>query len=639
LLLSACAGETFEPGSSLQRQTIQNGTAAQPGANQVVQILHVDSSTHDTNLCTGTLVANDWVLTAAHCVRMGDGHGAVISASSLAHGPNASVLSAAVQVYQFQVQGGPGSAVDRVVVHPSSQPDQAPYDIALLHLSTPFSVNNDSHGYTQPLSAIPAEWLEGTVLTCYGWGQTVANNINSSNFTTAQIAVAGVAGGVIFMNPNAAGQIQLEGDSGGPCFLDDGNGSTEQVSVLSMVQTSASGGGGNVQGEGSLSVEVAAVRGWLMDTLAGTQLDGDVAASSVTLAQGAPAVAVDPGNGQVDVFVRTLQNNLAHTHRDPVTGQWPTHTPYETVPFPAGVVASDPAAIYDSSGDLWAFFRTSASNVYAAHSVGGSWYLYNLLGSVSTAPTVVSTSPGSFDLFATASTGHLMHIAMKAGTWSAWSDMGGTLDPTSRPAAAVRSTGQIDLIAVAPNGQVQYLGYSSTNQYTCTGVIRGVRFGVPFSFPCDTSGWVNLGGHAFPDVSVVETQQTVYNSLDASTQHLAMVVARQIGDLSLWVMPLVVDVNTPVVANWVSLNEQGVGQAAAATQPVGLQAGTAVVYGERYGVVVRCTLNTNANAYGSCTQWGALPIDDDSEITVAPSPLGIEVFTERSTNSVWNMQD
>ena len=52
-------------------RSIINGQACSPGASSVVSLTIIEAGAGDESLCTGTVIASDAVLTAAHCLPAG----------------------------------------------------------------------------------------------------------------------------------------------------------------------------------------------------------------------------------------------------------------------------------------------------------------------------------------------------------------------------------------------------------------------------------------------------------------------------------------------------------------------------------------------------------------------------------------
>ena len=166
--------------------------------------------------CTGTIVQPSWVLTAKHCLTELNG--------TVTNKRSATVSQA--------------RTIDAVVnnLDPS-------LDVQMLHVSSPFT------GVT-PAPLVDAETttasLYGSTLSCYGWGNTQVNSAGVESCLAFDTTCGGANAGLLTkarlvaesnsnsrgINPNlfdlpvnGLGQLQLSGDSGGPCFFGNGNGS------------------------------------------------------------------------------------------------------------------------------------------------------------------------------------------------------------------------------------------------------------------------------------------------------------------------------------------------------------------------------------------------------------------------------
>ncbi len=195
------------------------------------------------DLCTGTALAGDLVLTAAHCV----------------------AGKSATMVKTFQ--GGAPIAVRGVAVHPQFNPvsyaaSRATADIALLKLATPLI------DLVAPARLAPARRVAvGEMLTIAGFGVTAAGTDRGLGLPRmAKLSVTGKPGSLqIRLYDQTTHNVRIGlgacvGDSGAPAF--DGD-STAVIGVVSW-----STAPGDEDGCGGLTgvTPLLLYRGWIVET-------------------------------------------------------------------------------------------------------------------------------------------------------------------------------------------------------------------------------------------------------------------------------------------------------------------------------------------------------------------------------------
>jgi secreted trypsin-like serine protease len=186
----------------------------------------------DAFLCTGTLIAPDWVLTAGHCGSITGGAGVASPAAWPA---------AAIDVRLGGHTSGSGEQVpvQQVVVEPSYLATSG-YDISLIHLS-----RNSTQAPVKVAGAAERSlWSPDTMETIVGWGTTSEGGDLPDTLQEAQVPVttdaycAGAYSDFDATTMVCAGFPQggvdtCQGDSGGPLFGHTATGELKVVGATS----------------------------------------------------------------------------------------------------------------------------------------------------------------------------------------------------------------------------------------------------------------------------------------------------------------------------------------------------------------------------------------------------------------------
>ncbi len=259
------------------------------------------SFTVSTSGCGGTIIADSWVLTAAHCG----------SQSTVRAGSNNTGSQTAYSVAQY-------------IPHPSYNSSTSAYDYALLRINGTFP-SNLIRAKLPDATVMQAVAKPGDLVTTLGWGATseggsgttalrevtipvVSDTVcNASNAYNGRInAVSMICAGLA-----AGGKDSCQGDSGGP-LIAPYNGSIYSIGVVSW------GDGCARPNKYGVYSEVITAADWIRSKIGTTPPTGqtyingtDVQIRDNTTVESTIAVSGRTGNGSATTPVAV---NIVHTY-------------------------------------------------------------------------------------------------------------------------------------------------------------------------------------------------------------------------------------------------------------------------------------------------------------------------------------
>ena len=174
------------------------------------------------HFCGGSLVREDWVVTAAHCV-IGD-----------------SPSNIEVVIGLHNVNGTTGQQtrnVSEIIIHPQYSNNSLNNDYALLRLSSPITDFEPIQ-----LCTDTAHDEEPVMSTTMGWGATSSGGSSSSVLLEVDVPIddscgsysnSDITNNMVCAGDGNGGEDSCQGDSGGPLIMTNDDGEYELIGIVS----------------------------------------------------------------------------------------------------------------------------------------------------------------------------------------------------------------------------------------------------------------------------------------------------------------------------------------------------------------------------------------------------------------------
>ncbi|XP_026018390.1 serine protease 27-like [Astatotilapia calliptera] len=244
-------------GRVIKNPRIVGGEDAAPGSWPWQVSLSKDGSF----FCGGSLISNDWVLTAAHCITPADLHTTKVTLGhNTASGPNPNAVTV---------------TLENIICHPDYNALTYENDMCLLQLSTPVNFTD----YIQPvcLAAAGSTFNNGTSSWVTGFGTLESGGLTPEILQEVNVPIVGnnqcrcelqnfaaITDNMICAGLQNGGKDSCQGDSGGPLVTKDNSGIWIQSGVVSFGQGCA------LPNSPGVYARVSQYQNWINTTVTGT---------------------------------------------------------------------------------------------------------------------------------------------------------------------------------------------------------------------------------------------------------------------------------------------------------------------------------------------------------------------------------